>query len=241
MGSLKKKGKTFNKILKKEGISGIWKRRGKFFKIRKSSEEPYIKDVEYSPDIKFYNYDDIRGLIKKYQERKVEKLRFLDVGGRFGEYSYLAEGFEYSILEIDESIKESNVINGDICHIPEIPDNFFDVVFSNNVFEHIKEPWRAAEESVRITKKGGIVICVTPFSWRYHPVPVDTFRYSHYGLAYLFERTSQIKRHLAGYDIQMRRKDMRGGNIKGGVDKPPIDSLGGWRENWETIYVGYKK
>ena len=69
------------------------------------------------------------------------------------------------------------MIYGDICDCPQIPDESYDIVFSTSVFEHIKEPWKAAKECVRITKKGGINVHLTLFSWRYHPVPVDCFVY----------------------------------------------------------------
>ena len=36
-------------------------------------------------------------------------------------------------------------------------DNFFDLVVSNNVFEHIPEPTTALQEALRVTKKGGII------------------------------------------------------------------------------------
>ena len=168
------------------------------------------------------------------------RLYFLDIGGRHGEWHHYAKGFEYHILEIDKNTKGPGLIYGDICHCPNIPSETYDVIFSNNVFEHLKEPWAAAEECVRITKKGGLIIHIAPFSWRYHPDPVDYYRYSHDGLKFLFERTGQIETLLVGYDISNRRKDQRGGKIKGRLDVPPIDELGGWREHWLTIFISRK-
>jgi hypothetical protein len=81
---------------------------------------------------------------------------------------------------------------------------------------------------------------MAPFSWRYHPVPLDCFRYTHTGLAYLFERTGQVETRLSGYDISNRRKNAMGGKVANGLDIPPKDHLGGWREHWLTIYVGRK-
>lgn len=167
-------------------------------------------------------------------------MSFLDVGGRNGEWAHIADGFEYSILDIEHSLSAHNVIVGDICDCPHITSEMYDVVFSHNLLEHVKEPWRAAEECVRIAKKGGLLVHIAPFSWRYHPFPEDHYRFSHSGLAYLFERTGQVKRLLSGYDISSRRVNSRGGKVPGGLDIPPIDDLGGWRENWLTIYVGRK-
>lgn len=93
---------------------------------------------------------------------------------------------------------------------------------------------------MRICKEGGLLICLAPFSWRYHPTPVDNFRYTHNGLKYLFERTGDVKTLLAGYDISNRRKNAKGGKISGGLDIVPTDDLGGWREHWLTIFIGEK-
>src|SRR5437016_2368844 len=48
----------------------------------------------------------------------------------------------------------------------------FDIVFSANVIEHVRKPWRWLPELVRVTKAGGLVLCVNPVSWPYHEAPV---------------------------------------------------------------------
>ena len=52
------------------------------------------------------------------------------------------------------------------------------------------------------------MITIAPFAWRYHPVPVDYFRYSHDGLSFLFERTNKIERVISGYDLSGRRANL---------------------------------
>jgi SAM-dependent methyltransferase len=198
-------------------------------------------NIPYSPHLKFIIREDVKEHIQNYRKSHSGDLTFLDIGGRKGEYRKFADGFDYKILEINESASEENIIIGDICHCPEIPNDSFDICFSNNVFEHLKEPWLAAEGCIRITKVNGLIIHIAPFSWRYHPVPVDFFRYSHEGMAYLFERNGAVKRILSEYDISSRRRDRRGGKLQNNLDTPPIDELGGWRENWLTIYIGIKK
>ena len=195
----------------------------------------------WSPHLKFVASSDVGALIARHRDSLPGPPRFLDVGGRHGEFQHLAQGFAYHILEIDTRVQGDNVIFGDICDCPAVPSESFDVCFSNNVFEHLKEPWRAAEECVRITRRGGLMVHLAPFSWRYHPSPVDFFRYTHAGLAYLFERTGKVETLLAGYDISDRRKDHRGGKVEGGLDVPPVDELGGWREHWLTVVVCRKR
>lgn len=198
---------------------------------------------EHSPHYKFVDKNLLYSKIREYAENhKKERLVFLDVGGGSGKSKVRWEsiGFEYIILECDKNIKAEKVIYTDICECPEIPNDSYDIVYSNNVFEHLKQPWKAAEEISRILKPGGLALHITVFSWRYHPVPVDMFRYSSDGLRYLFERTGKIITISSGYDIGKRRQDHRGGKI-GILDVPPIDELGGWRENWTVMFLGKKQ
>ena len=54
------------------------------------------------------------------------------------------------------------VIGGDAFeHIPAMPGSF-DFVFSQAVFEHVRNPFRAAEELVRATRPGGLVVRLPP-------------------------------------------------------------------------------
>jgi SAM-dependent methyltransferase len=199
---------------------------------------------EYSPHYKFIDKNSLYLKVKEYaQNHKKERLTFLDVGGGSEKSKVKARwesvGFDYTILECDKNTKAERIVYADICECPEILNDSYDIVYSNNVFEHLNEPWKAAEEISRILKFNGLTIHTTVFSWRYHPVPVDMFRYTSDGLKYLFERTGKIITILSGYDIEKRRKDDKGGKI-GILDIPPIDELGGWRENWQVMYVGEK-
>ncbi len=185
--------------------------------------------------MKYGTFQDFVPLIAEYKDKHTGTLEFLDVGGGNGEGLRYSTGFNYSVMEITRpKHPHSNTIIGDICEPLDIPDNTYDVVYSDDVFEHLWEPWIAAENMVRITKPGGIIVTVTLFAWRYHPVPVDTFRYTHTGLEHLFLRTGQVETLMNRYDIRKRRRDARG---KGSGDTPPIDELGGWRENWKVMYV----
>lgn len=159
---------------------------------------------------------------------------FLDIGARGSEWASIAQGYEYVGMDINP--RAANVIAGDICACPEIADNSFDVVFSVDVFEHLQRPWDAARECVRIVKPGGLLIHRTVFAYRYHPSPIDFWRFSSQGLEYLFASTGQVETLVKGYDITSRRADNRGN----ASSKPPVDYLGGFRENWRTLFIGRK-
>ncbi len=74
-----------------------------------------------------------------------------------------------------------------------LQDSSCDVVLCTEVLEHLEEPLTAIKEMNRILKHEGIVILTVPFFWHVHEAPRDFYRYSEYGLRYLFEK--------AGFEI----------------------------------------
>lgn len=189
-----------------------------------------------------------------------DNLNFLDVGGGSGELEYLLgvekglsfnqkmytenlaifnKKYQYTNIELEINEKK-NTIFGDICD-PEYLQNkesyndFFDVIYSNNAFEHFKKPWIAARNMVAMLKKNGLCIVVVPFSQRYHEVPGDYFRYTHTGLPLLFQEEGNMRVIVSGYDIVDRRVNWQGGGNHN--DICPVDKFGAWRENWFVVCV----
>jgi ubiquinone/menaquinone biosynthesis C-methylase UbiE len=54
------------------------------------------------------------------------------------------------------------------------------------VYEHIEEPIRSLEEFNRILKPNGYIYLTTNFAWHLHEEPRDFYRFTKYGLRYLF-------------------------------------------------------
>jgi SAM-dependent methyltransferase len=73
----------------------------------------------------------------------------------------------------------------------EIPaeNEIFDSALCTAVLEHLEEPEKALQECLRVLKPGGHAIYSVPFIWHLHEEPRDFFRFSRYGLKYLFEKT----------------------------------------------------
>lgn len=70
-----------------------------------------------------------------------------------------------------------------------IQDKVADTVISFSVMEHLCEPQLFLDEAHRILKPGGWVILQVPFMWHVHEAPYDYFRYTRYGLLYMFEKS----------------------------------------------------
>jgi SAM-dependent methyltransferase len=74
-----------------------------------------------------------------------------------------------------------------------INDEAADTVIALSVLEHLCEPQIFLSESRRILKNNGYMIAQVPFQWWEHESPYDYYRYTVYGLKYLFEK--------AGFEI----------------------------------------
>ena len=61
-----------------------------------------------------------------------------------------------------------------------------DTVACLAVLEHLERPEDAIKEMTRVLKPGGHVILTGQFFWHLHEVPRDFFRYTRFGLEYLF-------------------------------------------------------
>ncbi len=81
---------------------------------------------------------------------------------------------------------------GTAYQIP-VRDASFDCVLCTSVLEHIEEPEAALRECWRILKPGATAIYTVPMFWHLHEQPRDFFRYTSFGVEYLFRR--------AGFEI----------------------------------------
>ncbi len=68
------------------------------------------------------------------------------------------------------------------------PDASFDTAMCTAVLEHLEEPSEVLAECFRVLKSDGYAIYSVPFIWHLHEEPRDFYRYSKYGLRYLFEK-----------------------------------------------------
>lgn len=74
----------------------------------------------------------------------------------------------------------------DICR--EIDhDRLYDVIFAEQVFEHLTYPYRAARNVWRMLKPGGYFVITTPFLLKIHNHPVDCSRWTPVGMRYFLE------------------------------------------------------
>jgi SAM-dependent methyltransferase len=63
-----------------------------------------------------------------------------------------------------------------------------DTVVSYQTMEHLTEPQVMLSEAYRILKPSGNIILSVPFQWHVHEDPYDFYRYTRYGLEYMFSK-----------------------------------------------------
>ncbi len=78
-------------------------------------------------------------------------------------------------------------VAGNLYMIPFKTD-VFDVVVNVEVLEHLREPLDALKEMFRVLRPGGRLILIAPQGWEEHGAPNDYFRFTKFGLRYLFEK-----------------------------------------------------
>jgi SAM-dependent methyltransferase len=73
----------------------------------------------------------------------------------------------------------------DICR-ETLPEQF-DLVIAEQVFEHLRSPFSAARNVLQMLRPGGYFQITTPFLIRFHPEPLDLWRWTKDGLRFFLE------------------------------------------------------
>jgi len=117
--------------------------------------------------------------------------RLIDIGCGVMPYKNLFNKFVSRQIGLDLyntiHIKQYIDLFGSAYSIP-IKDNTFDTAVLTQVLEHLEEPDRAISEVFRILKSPGIAILIAPMYWHVHEEPRDFYRFTKYGLKYIFEK-----------------------------------------------------
>ena len=119
--------------------------------------------------------------------------RLLDIGCGSKNKQLLIDEYVNTYIGLDhlDCIHDQSNIDvfGSAYHIP-FKDDSFDSVICTAVLEHLEEPESAMRETYRVLRPGGCAIYTIPFFWHLHEEPKDFYRFSKYGLRYLFEKCS---------------------------------------------------
>lgn len=78
------------------------------------------------------------------------------------------------------------------AHSLPLKEKSVDFILLDAVLEHVKEPWRVADECCRVLKSGGKILCIVPFMHHFHAYPEDYFRFTTSGIKSLFEEKLDV-------------------------------------------------
>jgi SAM-dependent methyltransferase len=99
----------------------------------------------------------------------LENARILDVGCGIGTYVRRFRTFSDDVHGIDPEQERVAEASRELPHIVlgvgealPYPDDHFDLVFSNEVIEHVHDDRRTAAEMVRVTRPGGAIVVFAP-------------------------------------------------------------------------------
>jgi len=124
---------------------------------------------------------------KKYFSGKL-----IDIGCGTKPYHKLLSPYIQDHIGVDHEAtfhsKENIDLFGTAYEIPT-ESNSFDSALCSAVLEHLEEPEQAIRECYRTLKPGGYAIYSVPFIWHIHEEPRDFYRFTKYGLKYLFEKS----------------------------------------------------
>lgn len=118
------------------------------------------------------------------------KGRVLDVGCGHMKYKETLEQSdvmkEYVGVDFYES--EGVQVVADLNKKLPLEDNQFDAAICISVLEHVLEPQLVLDEIYRVLKPGSYLLFSTPWTFPYHGVPGDHFRFSRKALNYMLEK-----------------------------------------------------
>jgi len=119
-------------------------------------------------------------LIKHYIDEPESK-SLLDIGSGKGNHllGFSRRGLSVKGLDSKMECKEASKFEVRLCDIEKesfpFKNNSFDIVFSKSVLEHVRNADNFLSESLRVLKKGGIAILMTPDWFSQHEIFWDDY------------------------------------------------------------------
>lgn len=121
----------------------------------------------------------------------------LDAGAGNCPYKELFGHTRYESADFGQVDKKYGEITY-VCDLRAIPvePNRFDFILFNQTLEHVPEPKEVLRELCRVLKPGSRMLYTGPFFYEEHETPYDFYRYTQFGLRYLFQEAGFVVEKL---------------------------------------------
>lgn len=151
-----------------------------------------MKRITQWMDRRFYPKFEARWDDTLFRQRILAHLRpeyrILDIGAGAGivpEMNFKGLALRIVGVDLDPRVEHNGFLDEGLVADAEAlpyPDTSFDLVFSDNVMEHIERPERVFREIARVLKPNGVLLFKTPNAFHYMPViaratPYDFHRF----------------------------------------------------------------
>ncbi len=147
---------------------------------------------EFNPDLRSPIYLIRKNLYKAIKKFAPElKGRLMDFGCGLKPYEELFSVDEYIGVDFEGEGETYTKQKVDVFYDGKtLPfrENYFDSVFSSEVFEHVFNLPEILLEIKRVLKPGGRILVTCPFAYGEHEVPNDFARYTSFAMKDMFER-----------------------------------------------------
>jgi SAM-dependent methyltransferase len=131
---------------------------------------------------------EILGALNAFAGRQV-----VDIGCGRKPYAWYFEARRASYIGVDRADSIHGTDGVDVigeATATGLPSSSADTVLMTQVLEHLEDPAAAIREANRLLEVGGHLILSTNFAWHLHEEPRDFFRFSEFGLRYLFAKAA---------------------------------------------------
>lgn len=145
-----------------------------------------MKNKRLKPTIFSTRYITLRKLrdltLYMLKKNQVSQLHLVDFGCGDMPYYEVIKPFVREYVGVDLKMNPLAHHHIDFDSKTSLPDEFTDIILSNQVLEHVDSPEGYLDEAWRLLKPGGTLILSTHGYWYYHPTPNDYWRWTSAGL-----------------------------------------------------------
>lgn len=142
--------------------------------------------------VEFIRFNPSRHYLEQFVARAALSLqpgvRVLDAGAGHSPYRQYFHHVTYDAVDLGVAYPDDNNRLAYMCDLSRFPaqSQSYEAIICTQVLEHVKDPLAVLAEFYRLLKPGGMLWVSAPLFFVEHQIPYDYYRYTQYGLQYLF-------------------------------------------------------